>query len=102
MEVNCAQVWIVLSTCLEDNIEAAVPYAIEEHIWSCRRCVSVLQACEMVSVQPGIGVYRMQDQKIKTTSLRASFQPDPALMGRGPHQTGSIELKEKKCTLILA
>jgi hypothetical protein len=48
MEVNCAQVWIVLSSCLEDDIKPALPYAIEEHIRSCRRCVSVLQGMRNV------------------------------------------------------
>ena len=55
MEASCAQVWIVLSSCLEDDIEPALPYAIEEHIWSADVVCQCFTACEMsfISMKTG-------------------------------------------------
>lgn len=48
MEPSCAQVWIALSNCLEDNIQPVLPCAIEGHIRRCRRCASMLQGMRNV------------------------------------------------------
>jgi hypothetical protein len=41
-EVNCEQVWREISNYLDEDVDAALRMAMEEHFRSCKRCASVL------------------------------------------------------------
>jgi hypothetical protein len=50
--VNCEQVWREISNYLEDEVDAPLRAAMDEHFRSCRRCTSVLEGMRNV-----IGLY---------------------------------------------
>ena len=48
MVVNCEQVWLEISNYLEDDVDATLRSAMDEHFRTCKRCASVLEGTRNV------------------------------------------------------